>query len=105
MTDINALLDSAPRNMNIHNSILRAHSILGRHLRCAVSVSGGSDRDIVMDLLELVKPAFCEIVYVFFDTGLEFAVTKRHLDDLERKYGVKIIRRNPRLTGITADAR
>ena len=98
MTDMNTLLDSAPQNLNIVTSLLRAHSVLGRHFKCAVSVSGGSDSDIVMDLLELVKPDSCELVYVFFDTGLEYAATKRHLDELEQKYGVTIERRRPRKT-------
>ena len=98
MIDMNTLLDSAPRNMNIYDSLLKAHSVLDRHLRCAVSISGGSDSDIVLDLLELVKPDSCELVYVFFDTGLEFAATKRHLDELELKYGVTIERRKPRMT-------
>ena len=98
MVDMNALLDSAPRNMHIYDTLLKAPSVLGRHLKCAVSVSGGSDSDIVMDLIELVKPDFCELVYVFFDTGLEYAATKRHLDELEQKYSVTIIRRRPRKT-------
>lgn len=46
----------------------------------------------MMDLLERVK---CDrkITYVFFDTGIEYEATKRHLDELEEKYGVKIERR------------
>ena len=30
--------------------------------------------------------------FVFFDTGLEYSATKEHLDFLERKYDVEIIR-------------
>jgi 3'-phosphoadenosine 5'-phosphosulfate sulfotransferase (PAPS reductase)/FAD synthetase len=96
MTDYNALLDSAPPNKHIVDSMLRARAVLDRHLRSVVSVSGGSDSDIVMDLLEMAKPESCEIVYAFFDTGLEYMATKRHLDELERKYGVTIERRRPR---------
>ena len=92
------LLDSAPKNLNIYNSLLRARSVLGRHRRIAVSVSGGSDSDTMMDLLELVKPENCELAYVFFDTGLEYAATKRQLDYLETKYGVKIERRRAKTT-------
>jgi 3'-phosphoadenosine 5'-phosphosulfate sulfotransferase (PAPS reductase)/FAD synthetase len=51
-----------------------------------------------MDLLELVKPENCELIYVFFDTGLEFAATKRHLDELELKYSVTIERRRAKKT-------
>ena len=98
MRNLNALVESAPRNLHIIETIYKAHANLDRHLKCAISVSGGSDSDIVMDLIELVKPDSCERVYVFFDTGLEYAATKRHLDELEQKYGVSIIHRKPRKT-------
>jgi 3'-phosphoadenosine 5'-phosphosulfate sulfotransferase (PAPS reductase)/FAD synthetase len=42
------------------------------------------------------------MLYVFFDTGLEYESTKRHLGDLERKYGISIDRRKPRKTIPTA---
>jgi 3'-phosphoadenosine 5'-phosphosulfate sulfotransferase (PAPS reductase)/FAD synthetase len=96
--DYNALLESAPKNIHIVDSLLKARSVLRRHSRIEVSVSGGSDSDTVMDLLELVKPENRELAYVFFDTGLEFAATKRHLDELERKYGVIIKRRRAKIT-------
>jgi len=96
MTDMNALLDSAPQNLHIVETLLKARLVLDKHRKCAVSISGGSDSDIVMDLLELVKPDLCEVVYVFFDTGLEYAATKRHLGKLEQKYGLTIEHRKPR---------
>jgi 3'-phosphoadenosine 5'-phosphosulfate sulfotransferase (PAPS reductase)/FAD synthetase len=96
--DYNELLEHAPNNLNIFDSLLKARSMLERHRKIAVSVSGGSDSDTIMDLLELVKPETCELVYVFFDTGLEFAATKRHLNELERKYRVTIERRRAKKT-------
>ena len=96
MTDLSQIVDSAPQVYNIVDTLLKAHSVLSRHRRCAVSVSGGSDSDIILDLIEFVKPDDCEILYVFFDTGLEYQATKRHLDELERKYGITIHRRKPR---------
>ena len=33
-----------------------------------------------------------KITYVYFDTGLEFEATKRHLNYLEERYGVTIHR-------------
>jgi len=96
MAEFEEALESAPANLSIVDTLLKARSVLGRHRRAAISVSGGSDSDTILDLTELVKPETCEIAYVFFDTGLEFAATKRHLDDLEHKYGVTIERRRPR---------
>ena len=98
MTDLNTLMESAPQRYYIVDTLLKAHSVLSRYRKCAVSISGGSDSDIIMDLFELVKPDCCEVRYVFYDTGLEYNATKRHLDDLEKKYGVTINRRKPRKT-------
>lgn len=35
--------------------------------------------------------------YVFFDTGMEFEATKRHLDFLEKKYGIEIQREKAKI--------
>jgi 3'-phosphoadenosine 5'-phosphosulfate sulfotransferase (PAPS reductase)/FAD synthetase len=102
MPDFVTLLDSAPQNLHIYETLLKARSVLSRHTKCAASISGGSDSDIILNLLELVKPDSCELRYVFFDTGLEYFAAKRHLAELERTYGVTIERRRPRKTIPTA---
>jgi 3'-phosphoadenosine 5'-phosphosulfate sulfotransferase (PAPS reductase)/FAD synthetase len=96
--DFKTLIDCAPPNLAIVDSLLKARAMLERHGRIAVSVSGGSDSDTILDLLELVKPDTCELVYVFFDTGLEYDATKRHLAELEAQYGITINRRRARKT-------
>lgn len=63
-----------------------------------VSISGGSDSDIMMDLFERIGYPEGLVVYVWFDTGLEYDATKRHLRDLEAKYGVEIKRYRPKMT-------
>lgn len=76
------------------NGKCKAHLI--DHHTLFVGVSGGADSDIVVDLLEKVIKENCyenlKIHYVFFDTGIEYDATKRHLDDLEKKYGIEIKR-------------
>lgn len=57
-----------------------------------VSVSGGWDSDIVIDYCERIGYPKGSLVYVFFDTGMEFEATKRHLDYLESKYNITIHR-------------
>lgn len=57
-----------------------------------VAVSGGSDSDIIVDLIERVGHPHCTVRYVFYDTGVEFQATKRHLEDLEQQYGITIER-------------
>lgn len=56
------------------------------------SISGGSDSDIMLDMTERIGYPASKVFYVFFDTGLEFKATKRHLDYLEERYGIKIMR-------------
>lgn len=56
-----------------------------------VSISGGSDSDIILDMFTKYDKEK-KVKYVFFDTGLEYKATKRHLDYLEEKYNIKIER-------------
>lgn len=59
--------------------------------RIAVSVSGGSDSDVMIDMFSKCDPNK-KVRYVFFNTGLEYEATKNHLDFLEQKYGITIER-------------
>lgn len=59
--------------------------------RIAVSVSGGSDSDIMIDMFTKCDDDK-KVKYVFFDTGLEYQATKNHLDFLEKKYNITIDR-------------
>ena len=62
-----------------------------------VSVSGGSDSDIVIDMIERIGYPLSKVHYVFYDTGLEFQATKLHLDFLEQKYGITIERKRAKV--------
>lgn len=62
-----------------------------------VSVSGGADSDIVIDMIERIGYPLSTVHYVFYDTGLEFRATKEHLDSLEEKYGITIERRRAKV--------
>ena len=98
LTRYENLLASAPKNLSIFDTLLKARAVLARYKRVAVSISGGSDSDATLDIVEEVKPDDCVVTYVFFDTGLEYDATKRHLGELEEKYGISVVRRKPRLT-------
>ena len=67
---------------------------LPNHERIMCSVSGGSDSDVMMDLLWRVDRSH-KIHYAFFNTGIEYRATLDHLDALEEKYGVEIERVDP----------
>lgn len=60
-----------------------------------VSVSGGADSDMVLDIVIKACDDLSNIHFVFFDTGIEYAATLSHLDYLESKYGITIERVKP----------
>lgn len=106
-SNLSALLESIPREhmtMEVCNAFVKAWGrIHGReavdgseawaeYKNIMVSISGGADSDIMLDLIERIgHPKSC-VRYVFFNTGMEFRATLRHLDELEQTYGVKIER-------------
>lgn len=87
-----------PENETIVKAFLKCKAILDKHINILVSLSGGSDSDIMLDMIEKCKSERNNFNYVFFDTGLEFDATKRHLDFLEKKYGITIERSKPKIT-------
>lgn len=63
-----------------------------------VSISGGSDSDVMLDLFERIGYPDGLVYYAWFDTGMEYQATKRHLVYLEQRYGITIHRHRPKLT-------
>ena len=90
-TELEILLDGAPRNNFIGDSLIITHSKFQRYNKILCSISGGSDSDILLDLCQKYDEAE-KITYAFFDTGLEFSATKEHLRYLEEKYNIQIQR-------------
>lgn len=85
------LVELAEGNKVIQDSIGMTYAMLQNHAHPLCSVSGGSDSDIVLDMcVRLDKEK--KISYVWFNTGLEYKATKKHLDMLEARYGVVIER-------------
>lgn len=90
INELNNLLDTI-KNPIIGKALLTTYHKLNNcnYNKVLCSVSGGSDSDIIIDLL--TKFDNNKIVdYVFFDTGLEYQATKEHLEFLQEKYGIKI---------------
>lgn len=80
-------------NIATTDAIVKCKSILERHNRVLLSYSGGSDSDTMLDLVQKVIKIIHwkgEIKYVWFDTGIEYDATKRHIPDIEKKYGITI---------------
>lgn len=71
---------------------------LTQYPKAICSYSGGSDSDILLHLIEMVRKTFDlpPVEYCFFNTGLEMAATKRHVLEMEKLYGVTITEHRPK---------
>lgn len=80
-------------DITIVDSFVKANSVINSPLYKTIlcSVSGGSDSDVVLDLISRVD-LNKKVKYVWFNTGLEYQATKDHLDYLEKKYNITIER-------------
>ena len=85
------LFNKIKQNLAIFDAIVKSEEVLKRHKNIIVSVSGGADSDIVLDLLFQIG-VLDQVKIVWFDTGLEYQATKNHLNYLEEKYSIKIER-------------
>lgn len=69
------------------------------------SYSGGSDSDILIDMIERARgifPDLAPVKYVFFNTGLEMEATKDHVKEVAEKYGVEIEEVSPKINIVKA---
>ena len=84
------------KNETIVNNLIKAYTFINnrnyKNILC--SISGGADSDILLDICYR-----CDIGnkcrYVYFDTGLEYEATKKHIIYLEQKYDIMIEREKP----------
>lgn len=74
------------------------------HPKAICSYSGGSDSDILIDVIEKTRGLFDlpPIKYVFFNTGLEMKATKDHVKATTEKYGVEIETVRPKISIVEA---
>lgn len=88
----------APKKFDTLIGIIGKHLVM--HPNAICSYSGGSDSDIMVDLLERARNLFQlpEIDYVFFNTGLEMKATKDHVKSTAQKYGIKIREVRPKIS-------
>lgn len=91
MIDPLEIIDDKPVSLHIMDAMIITNSKIRNYDKIACSISGGSDSDIMLDMCIKFDPEN-KISYVFFDTGIEYEATKKHLDFLEKKYGIEITR-------------
>ena len=99
MTELMALF---PNNPTILDAAIKTEDHIARQAqqggKIMVSISGGSDSDIMLDMFERIGYPDGLVYYAWFDTGMEYQATKRHLVYLEQRYGITIHRHRPKLT-------
>ena len=92
LTDV---LNSLPnfKSDEIIKAFIKGYSIINNSMyeRPICSISGGSDSDIMLDIIYRIDEQK-KVTYVWFDTGLEYKATKEHLKYLENRYGIEIRR-------------
>ena len=91
-----------PQKFQAIQSIIVKH--VREHPKAICSYSGGSDSDIMIDLIERSRHAFNlpPVQYVFFNTGLEMKATKDHVKATAAKYHVDIKEVRPELPIVLA---
>ena len=78
----------------IQSAIPITERFIMRYSRIACAVSGGSDSDIMLDMVTRLDKNK-KVSYYFVDTGIEMDATKAHISYLERKYGITIEIKKP----------
>lgn len=78
-------------NLTIFDSFIKSAPKIETKQRIVCSISGGSDSDIMLDIISKLDTEK-KTKYIFFDTGIEYQATKKHLEYLEQKYGIVIER-------------
>lgn len=84
------LLDAGPGNLTIQDALGKCLQQVRNHDNILCAVSGGSDSDIMLDLI-IRCGGKDKTTFVFFGTGLEYRATKQQIKKLEEKYGVIIV--------------
>lgn len=102
-TDRPAYADfEAPKKFSAIEGIIARR--LREHPNAICSYSGGSDSDLLIDLIERVRKIhrLPPVKYAFFNTGLEMKATKEHVKATAEKYSVAIEEHRPKVNIVTA---
>lgn len=84
---------TAEPSLFVDDAVLTARNVLDAHTHPVVTISGGSDSDVMLDILSHTgEQNFTKCTFVFINTGLEYQATLKHLDYLEDRYKITIDR-------------
>lgn len=94
-SSLEIILQESPKNQEIQSALVKTYDYIKQHKKIMCSISGGYDSDIMLDMLERCG-GHGKVTYIFNDTKLEYDATRRHLEYLEERYGIKIERTEPK---------
>ena len=77
------------QNAEMLNAFCKAQQYLNKCEKAHCSISGGADSDVMLDLITKADTDH-KVSYGFYNTGIEYEATLKHLDYLRDKYGVEI---------------
>lgn len=87
----------------VYKALCKTQRVLNSYSNVTVSVSGGSDSDIMLSLINELKHDITPVInYVYYDTGLEYEATKEHIKYLMDRYNINIIKYNAKIPIPTA---
>lgn len=81
--------ETKPDSLAVIEAFIVTKPKIERYERIGCSISGGSDSDILIDMISKLDSEK-KVKYVFFNTGIEYEATKHHIAFLQKKYGVEI---------------
>ena len=84
------LLVDIPDNLAVQDAIIKCYTEIKNHNNIVASISGGSDSDVMLDLV-IRCGGKDKTTFIFFNTGLEYEATKRQIQYLQEKYGIEIV--------------
>lgn len=87
--DVFEIIGDREVTQTIANAMIITYSKIRNYKKPVLSISGGSDSDIMLDMCWRLDPDK-KITYKFVNTGIEYAATKRHIKFLEEKYHIAI---------------
>lgn len=73
----------------INHTISETKKVLSRYERIVCAISGGSDSDVMLDIVTKADPDK-KVKYLYVVPGLEYDATKRHIAYLQIKYDIHI---------------
>lgn len=84
-------LDLGLPNLTIAKAQAKLSSVIAGYKKIGVSISGGADSDVILDMVTRAEGSlFKDFHFTFFNTGIEWQASRKHIEYLENKYCVEI---------------